>query len=346
MSTAPAPPIVDAYAHVGYPRYGTPEELASIWKQWGITKGNIALPPGMPDFGALAAARDAMGDSVRLFGIPYGEDGAARLSLAELQVKFGVAGMRLMPAEIADNPRVLDALGEAALCLMAINVYDRTDVTRAMITWLERYPNGIIAAPHFLRRAGIDGRGVEAGHVSRAVADPAAFRDLLRHPRMHAIFSRHGGCSAERFPHHDLRPWIDDVLPLLGWERVMWGSEIPVIYHRDEQVDGAIGWLRALGVAMSESDEAAYRGGNAERVFFAASSEHTGVPVDFPAWVRDGLRSFIDANEPVPVIRSGPLELPLDLHGRLMSAYLVAQRADPALMFQRWIVEQLRRVES
>ena len=344
--------IVDAYAHVGFPRYGTADELIAIWHQWGITKGNIALPPGMPDFDALAAARDALGRNVRLFGIPYGDNPAARLSLAELQIRFGIAGMRLMTAEIADNPGVLDALGEAGLCLMAINVYDRADVTRSMIDWLERYPTGVVASPHFLRRTGIDGRAVgdapDAGDPSRAVADPGAFRDLLRHPRMHAIFSRHGGCSAERFPHLDLRPWVDDVLSLLGWERVMWGSEIPVIYHRDEQVDGVMGWLRALGVEMSESEEAAYLGGNARRVFFAESGERTGAPfaeapVDFPVWVRDGLRSFIDANDPVPVIRSGPLELPLDLHGRLMSAYLIAQRANPALTFQSWIVEQLRR---
>jgi hypothetical protein len=328
--------IIDAYAHIGYPRYGTPEQLIAIWRQWDIARGNIALPPGMPDFEGLARARAVLGEDVRLFGIPYGEDERARRELAELQVRFGIAGMRLMPNEMIDDPQVLGILGDAGLCLMAINVYQSRELTRTMIDWLEKFPRGTIAAPHFLRTSPIDGDECNPG-----VADPAAFRDLLRHPRMHAIFSRHGGASAQPDPHHDLRPWVDDVVPLLTWERVMWGSEIPVIYHRDEQVDQARDWLKRLGVSMDEAEEGAYLAGNAERLFFsrpAPSSED----VIFPRWVGEGLRRFIDTNSPVPVIRSGPLQVPLDLHGKLMDAYLDYQRDHSEVRFQQWLAAELR----
>lgn len=326
---------IDAYAHIGYPRFGTPEELLAVWRQWDVAKGCIALPPGMPDFAGLGRAREALGENVRLFGIPYGADEAARRDLAEIQVRFGISGMRLMPNEMLDNPQVLAVLGEAGLCLMAINVYGSAELTRTMIDWLENYPRGTIAAPHFLRTSSIDGDACTPG-----VADPGAFRDLLRHPRMHAIFSRHGGASAQPDPHRDLRAWVDDVLPLLTWERVMWGSEIPVIYHRDEQVDGARDWLARLDVSMSEAERSAYLGGNAERLFFSRPSP-TAQDVSFPGWVDEGLRGFIDANDPVPVIRSGPLDLPLDLHGKLMSAYLEAQAANGGLRFQQWLVGEL-----
>lgn len=327
---------IDAYAHIGFPRYGAPEELISIWRQWDVQKGCIALPPGMPDFVGLGRAREELGENVRLFGIPYGADESARRELAEIQIRFGIAGMRLMPKEMLENPQVLAALGDAGLCLMAINVHESAELTRTMIDWLENYPRGTIAAPHFLRPAGIGGDACRPG-----VADPAAFRDLLRHPRMHAIFSRHGGASAQPDPHADLRPWVDDVLPLLTWERVMWGSEIPVIYHRDEQVDQARAWLKRLGVSMSAAEESAYLSGNAERLFFSRPAP-AAEDVTFPPWVDARLARFIDANDAVPVIRCGPLHLPLDLHGRLMSSYVAWQFDHPDASFQEWLVGELR----
>ena len=328
--------IVDAYAHIGYPRYGTPGELASVWRQWGVDRGCIALPPGMPDFDGLRTAREILGPNVRLFGIPYGPDRDSRTELAEIQVRFGISGMRLAPDEILDNPGVLEILGRAGLCLMAIGIYSDSIVTRSMIDWLERFPSGTIAAPHFLRI----GKGPS---VAAGVADPGAFRDLLRHPRMNAIFSRHGGCSAERYPHADLRPWVDDILPLLTWERVMWGSELPVVYHRDEQVDTARDWLECLGVAMGSEEKSAYLGGNAGRLFFDSPAP-PAEPVIFPGWVRQGLQSFIDSGDPVPVVRTDSLYLPLDLHGRLLSRYLEFQRSEPRMSFQEFLVRELERI--
>lgn len=328
--------VIDAYAHIGFPRFGTPDELVDVWRQWDIRRGCIALPPGMPDFAGLDRARHRVGDDVRVFGIPYGPDSASRSALAEAQVRFGISGMRLMPDEMTANPDVLAILGEAGLCLMAINVYGSSELTRTMIDWLEKHPRGTIAAPHFLRTATIDGNTCSPG-----VADPGAFRDLLRHPRMHAIFSRHGAASSRAYPHEDLRPWVEDVLPLLTWNRVLWGSEIPVVYHRDEQVDEARDWLKRLGVSMGEEEEAAYLGGNAERLFFSKSPP-TAQEVSFPAWVVDGLRGFIEANDPVPVVRSKPLHLPLDLHGKLMSAYVTWQFDHPRASFQEWLVGELR----
>ncbi len=331
---------IDAYAHIGYPRFGTPDELIAIWTQWEVKKGNIALPPGMPDYCGLGRAREALGDDVRLFGIPYGLDERSRRELAEIQVRFGIAGMRLQPDEILQNPQVLTVLGEAGLCLMAINLHQSAELTRTMIDWLDSYPRGTIASPHFLRTGPIHGDACRPG-----VADPAAFRDLLRHPRMHAIFSRHGGVSAQPDPHPDLRPWVDEVVPLLTWKRILWGSELPVLFHRDEQIGGARDWLERLGVSMSAAEKEAYLSGNAERLFFSRPAP-AAEDVAFPAWVDEGLRSFVAANEPVPVIRSQPLLLPLDLHGKLMSAYIARELEHPQTSFQQWVVGELRKLHG
>ncbi len=64
----------------------------------------------------------------------------------------------------------------------------------------------------------------------------------------------------------------------------------------------------------------------------------------FPGWVERGLRAFVAANDPVPVLRTDDLRLPLDLHGKLMSGYIDRQRPEPDLTFQRYVIEVLRTV--
>lgn len=322
---------IDAYAHIGYPRFGTPEELIAIWKQWDIEKGCIALPPNMPDFRGLERACELLGDGIRLFGIPFGPDRVLRLELAEAQVDFGISGMRLAPDEILDNPAVLELLGEARLCLMAIGVHENPAVTRTILDWLERYPGGTVASPHFLK----------ASAIEQGAGDPGLFRDLLRHPRMHAIFSRQGMTSREPYPHRDLKPWVEEVVELLSWDRVMWGSELPVIYHRDEQVDSVREWLRDIGIGMTDTEEKKYLGDNAERLFWQDPAPLRR-RVTFPAWAEQGLKDFIQSNDPVPVLRTKDLMLPLDLHGRLMSVYFERQAASPRLEFREFIAGLLK----
>ncbi len=325
-------PRIDAYAHVGFPHYGKAEELIETWKQWNIAKGCIALPPSLPDLPALDTARRMLGEDVRLFGIPYGSDPEDRRRNAEEQVVFGIAGMRLMPIEMLENPGVLEVLGEAGACLMAINVYASADLTRAMLDWLEKYATGTIAAPHFLKPATID----------TGAPDPGAFRDLLRHPRMHAVFSRHGGASGQPFPHEDLKPWVEDVASLLTWDRTLWGSEFPVLYHRDEQIDEAMGWVEALGVKLTDAQRDAYLGGNAQRLFFD-NPPPAGKPLDpLPEWAANGIRAYHDRARPVPTVRTKELKLPLELHGRLLSDYLVKQKSAPDLRFQEYLVHLIQ----
>lgn len=323
--------LIDAYAHIGYPHYGKAEELLAIWRQRKIAGGCIALPPNLPDLVDLQNARSAAGDRVRLFGIPYGDDPADRRRNAEDQVRLGIAGMRLMPFEIIPNPAVLDLLGEHGLCLMAINVYGSAEVTRTMLDWLEQHPCGTIAAPHFLH----------AGSLETGAADAGAFRELLQHPRMHAIFSRHGGASGKPFPHEDLRPWVDEIAPLLTWDRILWGSEFPVLYHRDEQIDEAMGWIESLGVTLSPEEKAGYLGGNVQRLLF----DHPAPPGQdlepMPSWVVEGIRQYREHAKPVPTVRTGPFQLPLELHGRLLSTYLEVQESEPDLRFQDYLVRIL-----
>jgi hypothetical protein len=326
--------VVDTYAHIGYPRYGTPEELMDVWKQAGISEGCVALPPGMPDFGGLRTLMDALGSQVRVFGIPYGPDAQSRAELTELQIRFGISGMRFMPDEIVQNEDTLNLLGEAGKCLMGINIYDRAEATQIVLDWLTQYPNATVAAPHFLKPSSLE----------EGADDPAGFRELLGHPRFYVIFSRHGGASRQAYPHEDLRPWVEEVRRLVGPSRILWGSEIPVLFHRDENLEQAQGWLETLCGPMSSEEREAYLYANARRLFFQQEAPKAE-DITFPDWVAEGLADFIRRNEPVPVIRTKPLELPLDLHGSLMSAYLSERHGRPKLEFRAWLAERLSRTQ-
>lgn len=59
-----------------------------------------------------------------------------------------------------------------------------------------------------------------------------------------------------------------EALDAFGAERLMWGSDFPVVASREGYAN-ALNWTRALFAARAESEVAAIFGGNAERIFFA-----------------------------------------------------------------------------
>jgi hypothetical protein len=85
---------IDAYAHVGEPRFGSAREVVAILRYYGFEKMVLVLGPGIPDIAALVEARRIGGDDVRVMGIPFGETEEQRLELAEVQLRAGISGMR------------------------------------------------------------------------------------------------------------------------------------------------------------------------------------------------------------------------------------------------------------
>ena len=65
--------IVDAYMHVGQPRFGSAAEALAACDRWGTNKAVLVLGPGVPDIPALVEARRARPDAIRTIGIPYGD---------------------------------------------------------------------------------------------------------------------------------------------------------------------------------------------------------------------------------------------------------------------------------
>jgi predicted TIM-barrel fold metal-dependent hydrolase len=139
---------------------------------------------------------------------------------------------------------------------------------------LERYPEGKIAAPHFLDIQPFDLSGKEK-----------IFAELLAHPRFSVILSRHGHMGSQQpYPHKDFLPWVEQIVEYCTWDRILWGSEYPVHYWRNEQTDTCQQWITALGISWRGEETRKYWYDNAERLFFTDAPPKAEL-VTIPAWV-------------------------------------------------------------
>ncbi len=319
-------PAIDAYAHVGQPRFGSADEAVETLERWGIRQAVLVLGPGVPDLEALHRADALAGDRVRFMGIPFGQTLEQRVELAEAQLSLGISGMRLMPFELEPNGRILDSLGERGLWLFAINPFQDPQTTRRLLDWLDRFEAGRVCAPHFLR----------AQRLGEGAEDAGLLRTLLEHPRFYAILSRHGGASGRPYPHEDLRPWVEDVVQTMGWGKLLWGSEHPVLYWRNEQIGQAMSWLDDLGFVLNDADRRRFLHDNARRLFFDAPPPPRR-QVDAPVWVAE---QFV-RQTPVPLLPHTPIHLPMDRFAPVLSDFLRQCRHNPNRRLAEYLAEQL-----
>lgn len=314
---------IDAYAHVGEPRFGSAAEAIGMLRHHGVEKMVLVLGPGIPDLYALAEARTIAGDAVRVMGIPFGETEQQRIELAEAQLAVGIAGMRLMPFEVLPNRTVLDMLGRQGLWLYAINPQEDAAVTARLLEWLDCWPDGRIAAPHFLR----------PGAIAASSADSALMEQLLAHPRFHVIFSRHGGVGSELpYPHADLRPWVEDCIAHVGWERIMWGSEFPVMYWRNEELDECMHWVERLGIGCTERQLGSYQGANAQRLLFASPSPPLR-EFSVPPWVEEQF----SRTHTVPLFPPDARPVPMREYAPLLSGFIAARARGAGMRFREFV---------
>jgi predicted TIM-barrel fold metal-dependent hydrolase len=315
-------PMIDAYCHVGLPRFGTAEDALHILAQSQVRRAVFVLGPAVPDYAVLFAALHDYPQRVRGVGIPFGVTLDQNMESVDFQIAGGVLGLRIQEPELLTHAPLLDRLGQAGRWIYAIDIAAQAPALRALLAWLDRYPDARLAAPHFLSTRPL----FPGGAVDEAL------RPLLAHPHFYPIFSRQGGLdSTQPYPHADLRPWVEQVIEQVGWDRILWGSEYPVLFWRDETPNGCRDWLAALLPDMRDEQRAAYLGGNAARAIFDAPPPlRTHVTV--PEWVE----AQFNRTRPVPLFPHG-LQLPMTVYGRVHRRFAQALRADPALTFSRFV---------
>jgi hypothetical protein len=310
--------MIDAYCHVGLPRFGTAEEALAIADLYGIQKSVLVLGPQVPDFQTLIQAIQQHTDRIRGVGIPFGNTPEQQIESTKILLQAGVIAMRLQGNECL--PEILTQIGESDRCIYAIGLRSGGTLAQTHINWLEKYPNGKVFAPHFLSPdvAKIDG----------------ALIDLLKHPRFFPIFSRHGGLgSQEPYPHTDLKPWVERTIELADYDRILWGSECPVLYWRNETMPSCQNWLSEL---LGTENLNGFLGENAQREIFDKPVPKAE-PVTLPNWIQ----KLFDHTRTIPVFDYGGLELPMSVYEKLHHRYVKQLNQNTNLTFGDFVIEIL-----
>ena len=311
--------MIDAYCHVGLPRFGTAEEALAIADLYGIQKSVLVLGPMVPDFEILIQAIQKYPNRIRGVGIPFGNTLEQQIESTEILLRAGITAMRLQGPEML--PDILTRVGEANRWIYAIGLRSGGQSVQTCLDWLENYPNGKIMAPHFL--------SPDASKIAGALAD------LLQHPRFFPIFSRHGGLgSQEPYPHIDLKPWVGRTIELTGYDRIMWGSECPVLYWRNETMPSCQNWLTEL---LGHQNLNGFLGENAQREIFNTPPPKSET-VTLPKWIDEEF----DRTRTIPTFDYGGFELPMDVYEKLHRKYVSQLEQNKNLTFADFIVSILK----
>ena len=263
--------IVDSHCHVSRYWYEPVEVLEAQMERVGIAQAVLTQMLGCYDNEYLFTCRDRLPDRFAVVvGIQESQpDAIERLDAC---VKRGAVGLRLRPTSRSpgNDPlaiwRTAEALGIAVTCPGNSAAF----LAPEFIALLEEVPRLRVVLEHL-------------GGTSQPDADPKAreirtrvVQELARFPNVYLKVPGLGEVAPRRpvvQPGASGALQLDGVAELLeaarrsfGAERMMWGSDFPLVASR-EGYRNALEWTRELLSGASRSDQELIFGGTALRVF-------------------------------------------------------------------------------
>ena len=233
---APASAVVDAYAHVGLPRFVSVDQYRKLMAKEGIARATLCSFDSSPDLQAIHDAFSAEPGRFRGIGVRLGRDRSEVEAACRAQLEAGFSGLRLMDADVVDRPWLLDMLGAASGLAIVCGQVGRPACARACLAALDRNENLSIIGGHF---AGIDQPSALGDSDVVALIPAPAFSRYL--------FRRQGAV-----PDTTVVAWAQELLHHTGWTRVMWGSEVPILFWRNETLQQAVSWVERLDPSPEE----------------------------------------------------------------------------------------------
>lgn len=191
------------------------------------------------------------------FAAPDAPAAVARLARNPLLV-----GLRPMVQDIADDSWLSRPDLQLAFTAMERHglVFDALVLPRHLphlLAVVERHPALSVVIDHLAKPP------IAAGGLDPWRTDMVG---LARHPNVACKLSGLVTEAAPDWSVAQLRPYVDHVLKAFGAERVLWGSDWPVV----DLAGGTDRWMAAtdaLLASRSEAERAAILGGNAERLY-------------------------------------------------------------------------------
>ena len=289
--------MIDAYAHVGMPRFQTVEDCRATMQRLGIAKTLVCAFDCCTDLAEVHRAISRYPGEFRGLGLALGADRAEVERGIAMQIEAGFIGLRLNVADVRDRPWLLDILGRLEAFPLVVGENALAEAAPALLKYLDANPSGLAVGGHF------------AGPTDpAALSRPGAVRDLFSHPRFVVVMSRQGIFAPTK-----IEESAQALLGILGWERSLWGTEAPVLYWRDEPVGRTPGWIDRF--APDPVQRAAFFTGNAQRLIFSrpgADPHPLRLPFD--------PRSF-EVSRSVPMWPFG-LSMDTGLPGRLIHGWI------------------------
>jgi predicted TIM-barrel fold metal-dependent hydrolase len=204
-----------------------------------------------PDVRELSRAITSHSDRFRAVGMPLGADGGAIRDNIRAQLDSGFSGIRFPATLIEQDPDLLDIIGQAGRFAIVVGNNGLHAAAEHLADFLDSYPQSFVVAGHF-------GGPAEP----RLLTENAAVAQLFSHPSLYVAFTRHGAMA-----HLPVDAWARAVLAMIGWKRVLWGSEWPVALWRNESYRSTLDFPLRFGPNAAELE--AFRYGNAKRLLFA-----------------------------------------------------------------------------
>ena len=259
--------IIDAYAHVGLPRFQSVDDYQGVMDAAGIERAVLCAFGSCPDIAGVHAALRRWPGRFRELGVPIGHGRDEIEAAARAQLAAGFSGLRLSDADVVERPWLLDILAAArGIAVVCVQVAAPA-CARVLVEHLDRHDAAVVVGGHF---AGVD---------RPAALDDRAVAALFAHPQFFIVFSRQGASPAPA-----VRTWAEEVLGLTDWERVMWGSEAPVLFWRNETMGDALAWAEQL--RPTEAQRAGFFGETARRLCFDAAVTPAPLRLPFDPWDR------------------------------------------------------------
>lgn len=257
--------IIDAYAHVGLPRFQTLSDYETVMKSAGIDRAVLVGFDSSPDLPEVYGGLVRRPADFRVMGVPIGRDRARMEAAVQAQFTAGFSGLRLTDGDVTLRPWLLDALGTANGIAIVCGQVSSAELAIPLLSHLEKFADTTVIGGHFAGPR--DPAALEAGPVA----------ELFAHPRFSVIWSRHGGYASA-----ELERWSEALVERVGWQRLLWGSEAPVMFWRNETIESALAWVDRF--APADAQRAAFLGENAERIFFRSAPVVGELTVPFDLW--------------------------------------------------------------
>jgi amidohydrolase family protein len=292
--------IIDAYVHVGMPRFQSVADCRAVMAAAGIGAALVCPFTTCPDLASVHEAIMVAPGTFRGAGLPLGASRREVEDGIRAQLDAGFAGVRLSGDDVRDRSWVLDAIGRGGGFALVCGQRGLRDGAGHLLRFLDSHANALVLG----------------GHCA-GPCDPAEWeRDdtaakLFGHERFAVIVSRQG-----LFPPDLARDWVRMLIDRVTWRRLVWGSEAPVLHWRDESTAAALRWIETFRPGAAERE--AFYGGNARRLIFGRPHEPVAADrplrLPFNPWDHE-------VRQPSP---TWPHGLPLDstLTGRLLHGWL------------------------